>query len=71
VFVRGLGSPMAWGMGKRALVRIFYTCKSYLRTFGMICLHSGMDRRESRLLPVVFACMCASKLLFHTIYFSL
>jgi len=30
VFERGLGSLMAEGLGKRALVRIFYTCQSYL-----------------------------------------
>jgi len=62
---------MAWGLGKRALERIYYTCKSYLRTFGPICLNSGMDRGESRLLPVVFVCMCASKLLFYALYISL
>jgi len=32
----GLGSPMAWGLGKRALVRIFYTCQAYL-------VHSLLD----------------------------
>ena len=48
---------------------LFY--RFFWRTFGSICLNSGMDRGKSRLLPVMFACMCASKLLFRALYISL
>jgi len=60
-----------WDWALHFLDSIFWTCKSYLRTFGSTFLHSGMDRRGLRLLPAVFACMCATNLLFHTLYFFL
>jgi len=41
--LEGIGPSDGWGLGKRALVYIFYTCKPYLHTLGSICLSSGME----------------------------
>jgi len=45
VFERGLGSPMAEGLGKRALVRIFYTCQSYF--FPLVVRYASVPEKMS------------------------
>ena len=44
MFERGLGSLMAEGLGKRALVRIFYTCQSYF--FPLVVRYASVPEKK-------------------------
>jgi len=68
--VRGLGSPIAWDLiGElrcASFTRLSHICGLWIQYVSI-----QVWMRERHVCCLVFVCMCTSKLLFHTLYFSL